>query len=94
MGTKGEIIRKRLTVTGDVQGVGFRYRAYHAAASLGLTGWVRNEWNGTVMMEVQGTEQEIARMLEITEQGHFIHIEKIETEYRKVDEEERSFMIC
>ena len=44
---------------GQVQGVGFRYRAYYAAYQLGLTGWVRNCWDETVEMEVQGDEETI-----------------------------------
>ena len=42
---------------GRVQGVGFRYTAKMLAQSLGLTGWVKNEWDDTVVMEVQGREQ-------------------------------------
>ena len=49
-------IRKRITFHGRVQGVGFRYTARLAAGSLGLTGWAKNEYDGTVTMEVQGSE--------------------------------------
>ena len=45
------VIRERLTFTGRVQGVGFRYRAKHTADSVGVTGWVTNEWDGSVVME-------------------------------------------
>lgn len=41
-----KIIRKKVFVYGAVQGVGFRYRAEHAANMLGVTGWVRNEPEG------------------------------------------------
>ena len=34
-----KIIRKKVFVYGAVQGVGFRYRAEHAANMLGVTGW-------------------------------------------------------
>ena len=34
-----KIIRKKVFVYGAVQGVGFRYRAEHAANILGVTGW-------------------------------------------------------
>ena len=47
-------IRKRIVFHGRVQGVGFRYTAKYLAQSLGLTGWVRNEWDGTVTLEIQG----------------------------------------
>ena len=36
-------VRRRYSIEGQVQGVGFRYRARYAAQSLGLTGWVENE---------------------------------------------------
>ena len=40
-----EEIRYHVIFYGQVQGVGFRYRAYYAAYQLGLTGWVRNCWD-------------------------------------------------
>ena len=40
------MIRKRIVFYGWVQGVGFRYRALHAADLIGATGWVRNEFDG------------------------------------------------
>ena len=47
-------VRKKLNFRGRVQGVGFRYKAKYLAQSLGLTGWVRNEMDGTVTLEIQG----------------------------------------
>ena len=65
------MIRKRIVFHGWVQGVGFRYRARHAAEHLGATGWVRNEYDGSVTKEIQGTEmfinnreQSLRRLLE------------------------------
>ena len=49
-------IRQRIVFHGRVQGVGFRYTAKYLAQSLGLTGWVENEFDGTVVMEIQGRE--------------------------------------
>ena len=43
-----EEIRYHVIFYGQVQGVGFRYRAYYAAYQLGLTGWVRNCWEETI----------------------------------------------
>ena len=53
------MIRRRIVFRGRVQGVGFRYRARMAAAQIGVTGWVRNNPDGTVTMEIQGTEEQI-----------------------------------
>ena len=47
-----KIIRKHIIFSGHVQGVGFRWRAAKAAEMYGCTGWVRNDWNGTVSMEI------------------------------------------
>jgi acylphosphatase len=41
-------------VSGRVQGVGFRYSARDKAIRLGLTGWVRNEYDGTVSVLAEG----------------------------------------
>ena len=58
-----ERIRKHFWFSGRVQGVGFRYKAYYIAQSLGVTGWVRNSWDDRVEMEVQVTRDEISQML-------------------------------
>ena len=47
-------VRWHMVLTGRVQGVGFRYRASAAADALGIVGWVRNCWNGTVEMGSTG----------------------------------------
>ncbi len=47
-------VRQRLTVTGVVQGVGFRPFVHRIATELGLTGFVGND-SGAVFLEVQGT---------------------------------------
>ena len=49
----GEIIGKRITVTGVVQGVGFRPFVYRLAHDHGLAGWVLNH-SGGVDIEVEG----------------------------------------
>lgn len=81
-------VRKHLRIYGRVQGVGFRYSAFYHAADLGLTGWVRNEWDGSVEMEVQGTEDGILQLLHMLSHGRFISIEHIEEkEIPRVDGE-------
>lgn len=58
------MIRRHITFYGWVQGVGFRYRAHHAAVLYGCTGWERNEWDGSVTMEIQGTEEIIDKVID------------------------------
>lgn len=85
------IIRKRLVFSGIVQGVGFRWRARHAAEAVGASGWVRNDWNGTVTMELQGTEAQIDGVLAALERGAYIQIEGIEARRIPTEENERGF---
>ena len=84
-------VRKHITFYGWVQGVGFRYRARHAAQLYGCTGWVRNEWDGSVTMEIQGTEEAIGKVIQAKEAGKYVRIEKMESRMIPVDPEERGF---
>ena len=90
--SREEKIRVRLSLRGSVQGVGFRYRARHAAQLLGVTGWVTNESDGSVTMELQGTRDEIRRVLEMTERGMFISIESVQERQIPVLADERDFV--
>lgn len=68
--------RRHWHFTGSVQGVGFRYRAQYAAQLLDLTGWVENNWDGTVDLEAQGSAAQLDRLVPtITGTSHWIHIE-------------------
>ncbi len=71
-------MRRHYRFYGEVQGVGFRYRASQAAKSLGLTGWVRNDFDGSVEMEMQGTEEEMNRVIEMIQAGLYVDISDIE----------------
>ena len=69
MHNRDEIVRKHIVCYGWVQGVGFRYRARHAANLYGVTGWVRNDPDGSVTMEMQGTEEQIDKVIIAIERG-------------------------
>ena len=71
-------LRKHLIFHGNVQGVGFRYRSYYLASSLGLTGWVKNQYDGTVEMEVQGDHAAIDDLILRLQQQPFLWIDQIE----------------
>ena len=85
------MIRKHIIFSGHVQGVGFRYRATKAAEMYGCTGWVRNDRNGSVSMEIQGTEEQIDQVILAIEKGRFIRIENMDSRIIPTDPEERSF---
>ena len=69
------MVRRRVTFTGTVQGVGFRWQARHAADLFGCTGWCRNEWDGSVTMEIQGEEERIDQVMDAIRNGRYIEIE-------------------
>lgn len=71
-------IRQRIRFTGRVQGVGFRYTAQCAARLNALTGWVHNEDDGSVLMEIQGEKTSIDKMIGQIDSGTFIIIDTIE----------------
>lgn len=85
------MIRRRIVFYGWVQGVGFRYRARYAAELYHCSGWVRNEWDGSVTMEIQGTEENIDKVILAIEAGKFVRIENMDTRTIPVVEEERGF---
>lgn len=71
-------IRRRYIFHGEVQGVGFRYRAYYLAERYGLTGFVKNEMDGTVLMEIEGEKEMISEVIMKLSEGRFIEITDME----------------
>ena len=56
--------RAHLWISGQVQGVNFRYYTRQHALRLGLTGWVRNLWDGRVEVLLEGEEAAVRQMVE------------------------------
>ena len=54
--TAGHTIRAHVFISGRVQGVNFRWYTQHKAQQLGLSGWVRNLWDGRVEAVFEGSE--------------------------------------
>ena len=86
-----EKIRKHFYFSGRVQGVGFRYRSYYIAQSMGLTGWVRNLWDDRVEMEVQGDPNKINDLILYLQAQRFIQIEEMDEKKIPLQEEETAF---
>ena len=80
-------VRRHIYFSGRVQGVGFRYSAVYLARPLGLTGWVKNLWDGRVEMEVQGPPEAIEELLSELRHQRFIVIESVEIQDLPVIEE-------
>lgn len=88
-----KLIRQQLRFKGRVQGVGFRYTANSVAQSLGITGWVYNDFDGSVLMEAQGTKFEINDLISRLQSGTFIEIDSVERTELPVDATEKYFRI-
>ena len=88
-----DMIRRQYHVYGRVQGVGFRYTVTHAADALGLTGWVRNERDGSVTTELQGSEEAMDKLWEIVRRRTFIRIDRYDVIELSLDKTERGFQV-
>ena len=63
------MIRLHAFVEGDVQGVGYRYFVIDNARSLGLTGWVRNRFDGSVEVLAEGPRAYLEILIDALQQG-------------------------
>ena len=91
--TMDEILRQHIVFYGWVQGVGFRYRASHAADYYGASGWVRNEPDDTVTMEIQGTQEQIDNVIMAIERGTYVKIENMDVKTIQVVENGHGFRV-
>lgn len=66
-------------ITGKVQGVGFRMYLYRQADRLGLTGWVKNNEDGSVQFHCEGSDVELSFFVDLAKRGNdFTMVESIE----------------
>jgi acylphosphatase len=56
-------VRVQVRFVGKVQGVGFRATTRSIARKFPVTGWVRNEPDGSVLMQAQGASHDVHAML-------------------------------
>lgn len=69
MDEKPPEIRLHAIISGRVQGVGFRYFVAEKAQLQGLTGWVRNLWDGRVEVVAEGERTELEAFLAVVQRG-------------------------
>lgn len=58
-----------ITVTGTVQGVGYRWFCHRQATALNLTGWVKNLSDGSVRLHVEGERGAIEGLIPLLRTG-------------------------
>jgi len=65
-------------VSGQVQGVFFRARAREQAQSLGVTGWIRNEPDGSVAGHFEGADDAVDQLVEWCRSGpSYAQVERV-----------------
>ena len=90
----GEIIRVEFQFYGRVQGVGFRYKMSHLARGYGVSGWVRNEYDGSVSAQLQGREEQMKEILCQLVQDRYIDIQEVRRKNIPLLDGEQGFQIC
>lgn len=76
--SRDKIIRRKYTFYGEVQGVGFRWHARTAASAVGACGWVKNEYDGSVTMELEGCREQIETVIEKICSDSWIRVDHME----------------
>lgn len=83
-----------ITVQGEVQGVGYRFYTQTVAKQLGLLGWVRNEYNGTVTVEATGDDNQLTTFISYLKEGpRFAHVESLTVEEKPFNHDHHIFYI-
>lgn len=86
--------RVKLVVTGDVQGVFFRHNAKKEADTLGVSGWCRNESDGSVFIIVEGDDKAVNKFVKWVGEGSpLATVENVEVTEEKPTGLEQGFEI-
>ncbi len=74
--------RLRAVISGDVQGVGFRFFLVREAGALGLRGWVRNLDDGAVEFVAEGPRRHLEQLLHAAHEGpRFARVTRVDADW-------------
>lgn len=86
--------RLHVILRGLVQGVGFRFYALELARRSALTGWVRNNRDGSVEAVAEGTRQSLQHWLAALRQGpRGARVTEVETDWGSASGEYSGFTV-
>lgn len=86
--------RLHLIIRGRVQGVGFRRATLKEAHRLGLKGWVRNRFDGSVECLAEGNRATLERFERWCHDGPlFAEVREVEVEWLEGKEEFEQFSV-
>lgn len=81
-------------ISGRVQGVAFRFFAQHLANQLGITGWVRNLYDGRVEVVAEGDRDRLELFRNELEKGpRMARVEKVDLNWEEFKDEFLDFSI-
>jgi len=87
-------VRVHIVVEGLVQGVGFRWYAARHAQTLGLKGFVRNLFDGSVEVEAEGDRSLLEELIAALKVGpRSAHVRNLRIEWLAPEHERKSFEI-
>jgi len=76
--------RVHIKITGNVQGVFFRGHTSHIAQKLSLTGWVRNDADGSVEIVAEGEKESLEKLVAWCREGpSFANVEDVEVSWEE-----------
>lgn len=84
---------REITITGSVQGVGFRWTAKRIADSIGLDGWVRNNPDGSVGLAIEGADEDLNAFMERLDQALGVYIAGVESRDARPGKNRNGFAI-
>ena len=81
-------------ITGRVQDVGFRNFTRMRARRLGVTGWVRNERDGSVRLEAEGPREALDSLVDAVHRGpRMARVENVEVDWTDATDEFDTFRV-
>ena len=81
-------------ITGRVQGVGFRNFTQMRARQLELTGWVRNEQDGSVRLEAEGPRGALEELLDAVHEGpRMARVNEVSADWEEATNEFDTFRV-
>jgi acylphosphatase len=87
-------MQARITILGFVQGVGYRRFVKWNAKKMNLRGWVKNIDGGRVEVLIQGSKEEIEKLIKICEKGPFLsEVKSVVVDWEKQESAFESFEI-
>jgi acylphosphatase len=90
----GKTVRVHVRIEGLVQGVFFRSNIKRRALTLGVKGWVKNLWDGSVEAVFEGKEEDVERLLEFCHTGPpGARVENVDVTYSSYKGEFQDFVI-